>query len=135
MNTRKWTGWLLAAGAAVSMLGGVGAASAADDVSVQLDWLVRGNHAMFFVARDKGYFAKEGINVTAIRKGTGSTEALKLVANGNADFGFADLPTLQVGRSQHLPVVALVAVNQESPLAMTPSRPSIRCPSRPIWRA
>ena len=118
MNTRKWTGWLLAAGAAVSMLGGVGAASAADDVSVQLDWLVRGNHAMFFVARDKGYFAKEGINVTAIRKGTGSTEALKLVANGNADFGFADLPTLQVARSQHLPVVTLAAVNQESPLAM-----------------
>ncbi|MEO6749444.1 MAG: ABC transporter substrate-binding protein, partial [Casimicrobiaceae bacterium] len=118
MNTRKWTGGLLAAAAAASMFGGIGAASAADDVSVQLDWLVRGNHAMFFVARDNGYFAKEGINVTAIRKGTGSTEALKLVANGNADFGFADLPTLQVGRSQHLPVVALAAVNQESPLAM-----------------
>src|SRR5205085_9604544 len=91
---------------------------AADDVSVQLDWLVRGNHAMFFVARDNGYFSEAGINVTAIRKGTGSTDALKLVANGNADFGFADLPTLQVGRSQKLPVAALVAVNQESPLAM-----------------
>src|SRR5690348_11514505 len=73
---------------------------------------------MFFVARDKGYFTEQGINVTAIRKGTGSTDALKLVANGNADFGFADLPTLQVGRSQKLPVVALAAVNQESPLAM-----------------
>jgi len=118
MNTRKWTWWLLAAVAAASMFAGIGAAAAADDVSVQLDWLVRGNHAMFFVARDNGYFAKEGINVTAIRKGTGSTEALKLVANGNADFGFADLPTLQVARSQHLPVVALAAVNQESPLAM-----------------
>lgn len=118
MINRKLTGWLLALAAAGSMATGIGTAAAADDVSVQLDWLVRGNHAMFFVARDKGYFSQAGINVTAIRKGTGSTDALKLVANGNADFGFSDLPTLQVGRSQKLPVVALVAVNQESPLAM-----------------
>ena len=119
MIERKWKRGLLAAivAAAASFIG-VGVAQAADDVSVQLDWLVRGDHAMFFVARDKGYFSEQGINVTAIRKGTGSTDALKLVANGNADFGFADLPTLLVGRSQRLPVVALVAVNQESPLAM-----------------
>ena len=94
------------------------AARAADDVSVQLDWLVRGNHAMFFVGKEKGYFANNGINVTNVRKGTGSVDALKLISNGNAEFGFADLPTLQVGRSQSLPVVALAAVNQKSPLAV-----------------
>ena len=118
MVMSKWMRVLVAAIAAGSMGLSIGAARAADDVSVQLDWLVRGNHAMFFVARDKGYFSQSGINVTAIRKGTGSNDALKLVGNGNADFGFADLPTLQVGRSQKLPVVALAAVNQESPLAM-----------------
>jgi len=118
MINRKWMGRVLAIVAGGSIVTGMGTAAAADDVSVQLDWLVRGNHAMFFVARDNGYFSQAGINVTAIRKGTGSTDALKLVANGNADFGFADLPTLQVGRSQKLPVVALAAVNQESPLAM-----------------
>ena len=112
MMIGKWVGRVLAVACIGAM--GAGVAQAADDVSVQLDWLVRGNHAMFFVARDKGYFSQAGINVTAIRKGTGSTDALKLVANGNADFGFADLPTLQVGRSQKLPVVALAAVNQES---------------------
>jgi NitT/TauT family transport system substrate-binding protein len=117
MISRKVMGWLGAAAVGTSMFA-TGAARAADDVAVQLDYLVRGNHAMFFVARDKGYFSKEGINVTAIRKGTGSVDALKLISNGNADFGFSDLPTLQVGRSQNLPVVALVAVNQHSPLAM-----------------
>lgn len=91
---------------------------AADSVTVQLDWVVRGNHAMFFVAKARGYFAQNGIDVTAIRKGTGSVDALRLVANGNAEFGFADLPTLVVGRSQGIPVVALAAVNQRSPLAM-----------------
>ena len=73
---------------------------------------------MFFVAKEKGYFAKQGIDVTAIRRGTGSPNAMRLVGNGDADFGFGDLPTLAVARSQDVPVVALVAVNQHSPLAM-----------------
>ena len=93
-------------------------AAAADQVTVQLDWVVRGNHAMFFVGKEKGFFAKHGIDVTEIRKGTGSPDAMRLVANRNADFGFGDLPTLAVARSQNVPVVAITAVNQRSPLAM-----------------
>ncbi len=94
------------------------ASLAADKVSVQLDYVVRGNHAMFFVAKKKGYFDKQGIEVTAIRRGTGSPNAMRLVGNGNADFGFGDLPTLAVARAQNVPVVALAAVNQHSPLGM-----------------
>jgi NitT/TauT family transport system substrate-binding protein len=94
------------------------AALAADQVTVQLDYVVRGNHAMFFVARKKGYFEKQGIDVTAINRGTGSPNAMRLVGNGNAQFGFGDLPTLAVARSQNVPVVALAAVNQHSPLGM-----------------
>jgi NitT/TauT family transport system substrate-binding protein len=93
-------------------------ALAQDKVSVQLDWIVRGDHAMFFVAKEKGYFAKQGIDVTAIRRGTGSPNAMRLVGNGDADFGFGDLPTLAVSRAQAVPIVALVAVNQNSPLSM-----------------
>lgn len=94
------------------------ASFAADKVSVQLDYVVRGNHAMFFVAKKKGYFEKQGIDVTAIQRGTGSPNAMRLVGNGNSDFGFGDLPTLAVARSQDVPVVALAAVNQHSPLGM-----------------
>ena len=43
---------------------------------------------------------------------------MRFVGNGDAEFGFGDLPTLAVARSQGVPVVALVAVNQNSPLAM-----------------
>jgi len=93
-------------------------AQAQDKVSVQLDYVVRGNHAMFFVAKEKGYFAKQNIDVTAIRRGTGSPNAMRFVGNGDAEFGFGDLPTLAVARSQDVPVVALAAVNQHSPLAM-----------------
>jgi NitT/TauT family transport system substrate-binding protein len=108
--------FLGAAAASFALVASLGAADAADKVSVQLDWVVRGNHAMFFVARDKGYFAANGIELTEIRKGTGSPDAMRLTANGNAEFGFGDLPTLAVARSQGVPVVALAAVNQRSPL-------------------
>jgi len=106
------------AAATFMLLAATVAAKAADQVSVQLDWVVRGNHAMFFVARDKGYFKDNGIEVTAIRKGTGSVDALRLVGAGNAEFGFGDLPTLAIARSQAVPVVALAAVNQSSPMGM-----------------
>ena len=108
----------IVAGALLAGLVGIGGAKAADPVAVQLDWVVRGDHAMFFVGKEKGYFAANGIDVTAVRKGTGSTDALRLVGNGNAEFGFADLPTLLVARSQQVPVVALVVANQKSPLAV-----------------
>jgi NitT/TauT family transport system substrate-binding protein len=104
--------------AAALAAGLVTAAAAADRVTVQLDYVVRGNHAMFFVAREKGYFAKQGIEIAAIQRGTGTPSALRLVGAGNAEFGFGDLPTLAVARSQDVPVVALAAVNQQSPLAM-----------------
>src|ERR1700693_5262378 len=90
-------------------------AYAADKVSVQLDYVVRGNHAMFFVAQEKGYFINNGIEVTAIQKGTGSPNAMRLVGNGNAEFGFGDLPTLAVARSQGVPVVGLAGGNHATP--------------------
>ena len=105
---------IVAAGAGLTLQ----PAWAADAVTVQLDWVVRGNHAMFFVGKEKGFFAKHGIDLTEIRKGTGSPDAMRLTANGNADFGFGDFPTLAVARSQGVPVVAVAAVNQHSPLAM-----------------
>ena len=108
-------GAVLAIGSAMSLST---VAFAADTVTVQLDYVVRGNHAMFFVARDKGYFQKQGIEIKAIQRGTGSPNAMRFVGGGNAEFGFGDLPTLAVARSQDVPVVALAAVNQHSPLGM-----------------
>jgi NitT/TauT family transport system substrate-binding protein len=94
------------------------AANAADRVTVQLDYVIRGSHAMFFLADQKGYFKEEGIELAAVKTGTSSSDALRSVGQGGAEFGFADFPTLAVVRSEGIPAVALVAVNQKSPLAM-----------------
>ncbi|MGP3967269.1 ABC transporter substrate-binding protein [Streptomyces sp. 6N223] len=105
---------------------GGGDAGGLDTVTVQLDYQLRGNHGMFYVADELGYFEDEGIDVEDIRTGTGSPDALRLVGDGGADFGFADLPSLVTARSQNVPVKALVAVNQSSPLAMCSVRDKVR---------
>ncbi|MBC9926209.1 MULTISPECIES: ABC transporter substrate-binding protein [unclassified Leucobacter] len=98
--------------------GGGESAAELDHVTVQLDYVPRGNHAMFFVGQEKGFFEEEGIVVDDIIKGTGSPDAMRIVGGGQADFGFGDLPTLVTARSQGVEVTALAAVNQTSPLAM-----------------
>jgi NitT/TauT family transport system substrate-binding protein len=97
---------------------GAAAGEKLDKVTVQLDYQVRGNHGMFHVAKEQGFFADQGIDVEEIRIGTGSPDAMKIVGGGGADFGFGDLPTLVSARSQGVPVTALAAVNQTSPLGM-----------------
>ncbi|ROT46383.1 ABC transporter substrate-binding protein [Pusillimonas sp. NJUB218] len=116
MSKRLFSG-LAKIGAAMALSASF-AAQAADKVSIQLDYVVRGSHAMFFVANEKGFFKENNIEITKITRGSGSTDALRLVSNGNAQFGFADLPTLMVGRARNVPAVALAAVNQRSPLAL-----------------
>ncbi|SDY80848.1 ABC transporter substrate-binding protein [Herbiconiux ginsengi] len=90
----------------------------ADHITIQLDYQPRGLHAPLFVADEKGFFADEGIVVDDILTGAGSGDTLRLVGQGQGDFGVADLPTLVVARSQGVPVKALAATNQTSPLAM-----------------
>lgn len=130
MSARRiLTGLATAAAATMVLAGCAGSPSAStsdgsaapadlDHVTVQLDYTVRGNHAMFFVADKLGYFTDEGIAVDAITKGTGSPDAMRIVGGGQADFGFGDLPTLATARSQGVEVTALAAVNQATPLSM-----------------
>lgn len=96
--------------------GGDGGTGDVDEVNVQLDFVPRGNHAPFYIADQMGFFEEQGIELGNIQPGTGSADAMRIVGNGGADFGFGDLPTLATARSQGVPVRALVAVNQRSPL-------------------
>jgi NitT/TauT family transport system substrate-binding protein len=94
-------------------------AEAADQISIQLDFTyIRGDYAPFYVARDKGMFREENIDVTEIRMGRGSADTAQRIGQGTSEFGFADLPTMLVVRSKGAPIVALAAVNAISPLAM-----------------
>jgi len=98
------------------------AAAAADAVKVRLDWVLRGDHAIFFVAMEKGYYRAADVSVERVDPGTGSVDTLGRVGRGEYEFGFADLPTLAVARAGGAPVTAVAVVNQRSPLALVALR-------------
>jgi NitT/TauT family transport system substrate-binding protein len=75
-------------------------------MTIRLDFIVGGNHAPWFVAWEKGFYAKRGLNVT-IQPGTGSADTIRTVAAGGADVGFANVSTAIVGRSRGTPIVAV----------------------------
>src|SRR5437588_7355115 len=70
---------------------------AADKVTFVTDFGYNGRHAYYFVALDKGYYAKHNLDVSIVR-GQGSADAVKQVAAGTAQIGFADTAAVILGR-------------------------------------
>lgn len=77
-------------------------AQAAEPVKVKfsLDWRFEGPSAPFLLAKAKGYFAQEGLDVQ-IDSGNGSAGAVTRVATGAYDMAFADVNSLIEQESQH----------------------------------
>jgi NitT/TauT family transport system substrate-binding protein len=59
-------------------------------IKFTLGWKTQGSDAAFLVARDKGYFAREGLNVV-IDQGEGSAATITRIMGGAYDAGFGDI--------------------------------------------
>ena len=71
--------------------------------TIRLDFIIGGKHAPWFVALEKGFYAKRGLTAT-IQAGKGSADTVRAIAARGADFGFADMSTAIVARSRGTPV-------------------------------
>lgn len=80
-------------------------------VSVALDWFPWSNHAGLYVARERGYFAEEGLDVEIFTPGDPST-VLQTVASGRDDFGISYQTDLLIARQEDVPVVSVMALVQ-----------------------
>jgi NitT/TauT family transport system substrate-binding protein len=89
-------------------------AHAADKVTFVTDFGYNGRHAYYFVALEKGYYAKQNLDVQIVR-GQGSADAVKQVAAGTAQIGFADAGAVILGRGNDQIQVKLVAVVYAKP--------------------
>jgi NitT/TauT family transport system substrate-binding protein len=99
--------YLLAALCACAL--GPSGAHAADKVTFVTDFGYNGRHAYYFVALDKGYYAKHNLDVSIVR-GQGSADAVKQVAAGTAQIGFADTAAVILGRGNDQIPTKLVAI-------------------------
>jgi len=78
-----------------------------------LDWKIQGVHAFYYWAKEKGYFAKEGVDVT-IDQGEGSAVAINRIMSGAYDAGFGDINAVMQNaaeRPDEAPVMVYLVYN------------------------
>jgi putative hydroxymethylpyrimidine transport system substrate-binding protein len=78
-------------------------ASAADRMSLLLDWYVNPDHAPIIVARELGYFDEAGLDVEIVAPADPSAPP-KLVAAGQADLAISYQPQIHLQVAEGLPL-------------------------------
>jgi NitT/TauT family transport system substrate-binding protein len=97
---------------------GMRSAQAADKITFVTDFGYNGRHAYYFVALEKGYYARLGLDVQIVR-GQGSADAVKQVAAGTAQMGFADTAAVILGRgNDQIPAKVVAMVYAKPPHAI-----------------
>jgi len=95
-------------GALALVIVGVAVAARAAELTptnIRMDFIIGGKHAPWYVALEKGFYAKRGLAAT-IQASTGSADTVRTIGAGGADFGFADMATMIVAKSRGMPVQA-----------------------------
>jgi len=83
-----------------------------DKIVVTLDWTPNTNHTGLYVAKEKGFFAKQGLDVEIIQPGEGISE--QIVASQKAQFGVSYQENVTRARANNIPVVSLAAIIQHN---------------------
>ncbi|MBS4202269.1 ABC transporter substrate-binding protein [Bacillus sp. FJAT-49732] len=110
---KKWLTSLLV----LMLLSGCGGAKKEDSaglkkVTVVLDWTPNTNHTGLYVAKEKGYFKDEGLDVDIIMPGEAG--ANNLVASGKSEFGISYQESITEARVQDVPIVSIGAIIQHN---------------------
>ena len=89
---------------------------AAEKVTIQLPWLHQFQFAGYYVAKEKGYYADAGLDVT-IRDARSDQDAFEAVMKGRAQYGVGR-SSLIVNYASGAPIVLMAAVFQSSPMML-----------------
>ena len=86
-------------------------------VSFRLDWKPGGQHAPFYLGKERGFYAAEGIDLTII-SGSGSSDSIKQLGAGAVDIALVDGLVLVQAAEQKVPVKAVAAYYQRTPIVL-----------------
>jgi NitT/TauT family transport system substrate-binding protein len=101
----------------ITLAAGMLPAAAADKVSLRLDWVNSGYHAIWYYGIDTGIFQRAGIELEVL-EGKGSAVTAQTVGNGSVMFGTADTAAVMGLVSQGLPIKVVGGYLRQSPLAI-----------------
>ena len=107
----------LIAGAVAAMLA-AGGAQAADEVTLQLKWVTQAQFAGYYVAKDKGFYAEENLDVE-IKPGGPDIAPPQVIAGGGADVIVEWMPAALAARERGLPLVNIAQPFKSSGMMLT----------------
>ncbi|MEM6324564.1 MAG: ABC transporter substrate-binding protein [Pseudomonadota bacterium] len=96
----------------------VGAAQAADEVTLQLKWVTQAQFAGYYVALEKGFYEEEGLDVT-IKPGGPDIAPTQVIAGGGADVTVEWMPAALAARERGLPLVNIAQPFKSSGMMLT----------------
>lgn len=99
-------------------------AQAPERAAVQLKWHHQTQFAGFYVAERRGFYRAEEVAVELRPWKVGAPSPIEQVASGVATFGITSQTEFLVAREKGLPVVAIAAVYQKSPVGFFALRAS-----------
>jgi putative hydroxymethylpyrimidine transport system substrate-binding protein len=118
---------LLAAVAAILLAGcGSNSGPGQQDASLVLDFTPNAVHAGIYTARAREFDTGEGVRLH-IREPSASTDSVKLLLTGRADFAILDIHDLALARERGRDIVGVMAL-VEQPLAAVIARPGVASP-------
>lgn len=89
-------------------------ASAAEHVTVRLDWLPRAYQSVLYLAAKEGYYKDAGLDVE-IFDGKGTLATIQAIAAGTDTIGMASLADAAVAVTKGIPIVAIACIIQKDP--------------------
>lgn len=81
-------------------------------VTVMLDWVPNTNHTGLYVAKEKGWFEEEGLDVDIVN--AAQSGAAQMVASGQVPFGISYQEEVTMARATDVPIVSIAAVIQHN---------------------
>ncbi len=105
-------------GAALALAMAAAPAWAADSVKLQLQWVTQAQFAGYYVAKDKGFYADENLDVTILPGGPDIAPP-QVLAGGGADVMLNWMPSALAAREKGLPVVNIAQPFKSSGLMLT----------------
>ncbi|RCS24726.1 ABC transporter substrate-binding protein [Phyllobacterium salinisoli] len=107
----------LSLGVAMSLMAG-STALAADKLTLQLKWVTQGQFAGYYVAKDKGFYEAEGLDVE-IKPGGPDVAPPQVIAGGGADVIVDWMPSALATREKGVPLVNIAQPFKRSGMMLT----------------
>ncbi|MGL4637553.1 MAG: ABC transporter substrate-binding protein [Beijerinckiaceae bacterium] len=100
------------------VLGSLLPVAAQDKVTLQLKWVTQAQFAGYYVAKDKGFFKAEGLDVT-IKPGGPDIAPPQVIAGGGADVIIEWMPAALAAREKGVPLVNIAQPFKRSGMMLT----------------